>query len=89
MHSKFVILSLHEPFVSTDLNALSTQRVCSTSISTYGVCVLCLLLEVLCVKCEEEIFIKLFDPLFRDSRYYHLKTVYCFIIMNAFVSNAL
>ena len=67
MHAKFVLLQLHVPFVSPDLNALSAQRVCSTSVSAYGVCILCVSLEVLCVKCEEGILIKLFEPIFRDS----------------------
>ena len=56
MHAKFVLLSLHVPFVSPDLKALSAQRVCSTTVSAYGVCVLCLsLVEALCVKCKEGI----------------------------------
>ena len=53
--------------MSPDLNVLSAQRVCSTSVSAYGVCVLCLSLEVLCAKCEEGILIKLFEPIFRGS----------------------
>ena len=46
MHAKFVLLSLHVSFLSSDLNALSAQRVCSTSVSAYGVCVLCLSLDL-------------------------------------------
>ena len=53
MHAKFVLLSLHVPFVSPGLNALSAQRICSTSVSAYGVYVLCLSVVVLCVKCDE------------------------------------
>ena len=41
------------------------------------------------MKCEEEILIKLFEPTFTDSLCEHLKTVYCFIDINAFVSNGL
>ena len=67
MHSKFVLLQLHVPFVRPDLNALSSQRICSASVSVYGVYVLCLSLEVLCVKCEEGILIKLFVQVFRNS----------------------
>ena len=67
MHAKFILLQLHAPFVSPDRNALSAQIVCSTSVSAYGVCGLCLSLEVLCAKWEEGIFIKLFEPIFRDS----------------------
>ena len=66
MHSKFV-LQLYVPFVSPDLNALSSQSVCGASVSAYGIYVLYLFLEVLCVKYEEEILIKLFEPIFRDS----------------------
>ena len=40
-------------FVRSNLNALSTQRVCRTLVSAYGVCVLCLSAEVLCVNSEE------------------------------------
>ena len=46
MHKTFVLLRLHTPFVSSNLNALSIQRFCSTSVSAYGVYVLCLSLEV-------------------------------------------
>ena len=53
VHAKFVFLYLHVPFVGPDLNALSTQRVCSTSVSVYGACVLCLSLDVLYVKSED------------------------------------
>ena len=35
MHAKLVLLSLHVPFVSPDLKALSAQRVCSTTVSAY------------------------------------------------------
>ena len=45
LHAKFVLL-LHVPFVSSNLNALSTQRVSSTPVSAYGVYGLCLSLEV-------------------------------------------
>ena len=62
MHAKYVLLEFHVHFVSPDLNALSAQRVCSTSVSAFGVCALCLSLEVLCVD-----HIKLFEPIFRDS----------------------
>ena len=58
-----VLLQLHVPFVSPNLNALSSQWACSASVSAYGVCVLCLSLEVLCVRCEEGILIKLFEPI--------------------------
>ena len=37
MHAKFVFLHLHVAFVGPDFNALSTQRVCSTSESAYSV----------------------------------------------------
>ena len=40
--------------MSSNLNALSMQRVCSTLASAYGVCVLYLSLEVLCVNSEEQ-----------------------------------
>ena len=46
MHAKYILLLLHVPFLSPDLNALSAQRVCSTSVSAYGVYVLCLAFEV-------------------------------------------
>ena len=69
MHAKFFLLALRVPSMSPDLNVLSTQRDCSTSVSAYGECVVTLSLAVLCVKCEEEILIKLFinKPIFRDS----------------------
>ena len=67
MHSKFALLYLHVTLGSHDLNALSAQRVCSTSVSAYGVCILCLSCEFLCVKCEEKILLKLFEPILRDS----------------------
>ena len=67
MHSKFALLYLRVPFGIPDLNALSAQRVYNTSVSAYGVCVLCLSWEFLCMKCEEEILLKLFEPIFRDS----------------------
>ena len=51
MHAKRVLLLLHVHFATSNHNALSTQRVCSTRVSTYDVCVLCL--GGLCVKCEE------------------------------------
>ena len=50
--------SPYVPFVSPDLNALSAQMVWRTSVSAYGVCVLCLSLEALCVKFEEGILQK-------------------------------
>ena len=53
VHAKFVFLYLHVAFVGSDFNAISMQRVCSTSESAYGACVLCLSLVDLCVKCEE------------------------------------
>ena len=53
LHANFLLFWLHIPFVSSNLNALSTQRVCSTLVSAHGVCVLCLSLEVLCVNSEE------------------------------------
>ena len=89
IYATFVLGQLHVPLVSPDLKVLSAQRVCSTSVSAYGVCVLCLSLEVLCLRCEEGILIKLTEPTFRDSCGKHLKTVYCIIGINAFVSNAL
>ena len=49
LNAKFVLLWLHVPFVSSNLNAQSTQRVCSALVSAYSVCVLCLSFEVLCV----------------------------------------
>ena len=67
MHAKFILPKLSIPFVSHDLDAMSAIMVCSKSVSAYGVCVLCLSLEVLCVKCEEAILIKLFEPIFRDT----------------------
>ena len=45
-------------------NALSTQRVCSKPVSAYGVCVLCLSFEVLCVNSDEQSLVKLFEPIF-------------------------
>ena len=67
MHAKVVLVALRIAFVSHELNATSAIMVCSKSVSAYSVCVMCLSLEVLCVKCEDEILIKLFEPIFRDS----------------------
>ena len=52
LHTKFVLLELHLRFMSPDFNALSTQRVCISSISTL-LGVVCLSLEVLYVKGKE------------------------------------
>ena len=70
--------------MSPDLNTLSTQRVCSISVSAYGVCGSCLSLEVLCVNSEEKSLVKLFEPIFCRK----LKNAIV-IGINAFVSNAL
>ena len=57
MHAILVLLHLHVSFMSPDRNELSSQNVCSATESAYGVCVMCLSLEVLCVRCEEGILI--------------------------------
>ena len=41
LHAKSVLLWLHVPFVSSNLNALATQRVCSTLVSAYGLYAFC------------------------------------------------
>ena len=60
MHAKFVFPKLRRTnfalffsFVGHDLNAMSAIMVCSKFVSACDVCVLCLPLEVLCVKCED------------------------------------
>ena len=62
--------------MSSNLNALSTQRVGSALVSAYGVCILSISLEVVCVDSEEKSLIKYFA----ESGSKHLKTVYCFIM---------
>ena len=53
MQNLFFFDCIHVPFVSSNLNALFTERVCSTLVSAYGVSGLCLSLAVLCVNSEE------------------------------------
>ena len=78
------------PFVSPDLNAVSTQRVCSASVSVNCVYVLCLSLEVLCVKCKVRMdSYKIVRTAICEKADVSNRKMYCFIDINAFVSNAL
>ena len=41
LHAKCALLELCVLYMNPDLNALFTQKFCSTSQSAYGVCALC------------------------------------------------
>ena len=65
------------------------KRVYSTLVSAYGVCVLCLSLDILCVNSEELSLVILLEPKVCRKRSKHLKTVNCFIGINAIVNSPL